>query len=218
MRLPDAVLFDMDGLLVDTEPQWFRAETAVVTALGGDWGKQHQKALLGSNLPFAADYMVRHTGSSLPVSEVMSMLREAMSEQLARGVTLRPGADALIGVLVEQEVRLGLVTSSIREHLEVVLQFLPEDAFEVTVCADDVEQLKPHPEPYLRAIGLLDVLAERTVVLEDSPAGVLAGEAAGCAVVAVPSVVDIEPREGRHVVPSLLDVDLRTLTALVTPS
>ena len=75
MRPPDAVLFDMDGLLVDTEPQWFRAETAVVTALGGDWGKPHQEALLGSNLAFAADYMVRHTGSSLPVDDVMAMLR-----------------------------------------------------------------------------------------------------------------------------------------------
>lgn len=214
----EAVLFDMDGLLVDTEPLWFRAETAVVTALGGEWGKDHQQALLGSNLPFAADYMVRHTGSPLPVDEVAVMLREEMTGQLADGVTLRPGAEALIGVLVEHHVRLGLVTSSVREHLDVVRRFLPVDAFEIAVCADDVERLKPHPDPYLHALELLQVTAGRTVVLEDSPAGVLAGEAAGCTVVAVPSVVDIEPREGRHVVRSLSDVDLRTLTDLVTRS
>lgn len=213
-----AVLFDMDGLLVDTEPQWFRAETRVVTALGGDWGKAHQQALLGSNLEFAAGYMIRHTGSALAVAEVMAMLRDAMSDQLALGVTLRPGVAPLMAALVDHGVPLGLVTSSVREHLDVVLGTLPEGSFEVTVCADDVERLKPHPEPYLRALGLLDVVAERTVVLEDSPAGVHAAEAAGCAVVAVPSVVAIDARAGRHVVASLSEVDVVTLTALVTPS
>ncbi len=212
----EAVLFDMDGLLVDTEPQWFRAETSVVAALGGDWGKLHQEALLGSNLEFAADYMVRHTSSDRSVAEVMRMLREAMSRELAAGVVLRPGVSTLVSALLDLDVPMGIVTSSVREHLDVVLEFLPSDAFRITVTADDVTRLKPHPEPYLRAVELLEVAASRTVVLEDSPAGVDAGEAAGCHVVAVPSVVDIEPRARRHVVRSLDEVDVATLTALVT--
>jgi HAD superfamily hydrolase (TIGR01509 family) len=214
----EAVLFDMDGLLVDTEPQWFRAETAVVTALGGDWGKPHQEALLGSNLEFAADYMVGHTGTDRSVAEVMVMLQSAMSRELVAGVSLLPGVGELVAELVELDVPLGLVTSSVREHVDVVLGFLPSDAFRVTVTADDVRRLKPHPEPYLRAVELLQVSAHRTVVLEDSPAGVDAGEAAGCRVVAVPSVVDIAPRDGRHVVQSLAELDAATLSALVTRS
>jgi HAD superfamily hydrolase (TIGR01509 family) len=215
-RALEAVLFDMDGLLVDTEPQWFRAETAVVTALGGTWGKPHQEALLGSNLVFAAEYMVRHTESDVTVTEVMDMLRSAMSDQLAAGVALRPGVETLVAALSEQEIPLGIVTSSVREHLEVVLGFLPRSAFRITVTADDVTRLKPHPEPYLRAVELMDVTASGTVVLEDSPAGVDAGEAAGCRVVAVPSVVDIAPHERRPVVRSLDELDVATLTALVT--
>jgi HAD superfamily hydrolase (TIGR01509 family) len=211
------VLFDMDGLLVDTEPQWFRAETVVVTALGGDWGKPHQEALLGSNLVVAAEYMVRHTDSDRTVAEVMDMLRSAMSDQLAGGVALRPGVETLVAALAEHGVPMGIVTSSVREHLDVVLDFLPSRAFSVTVTADDVDRLKPHPDPYLRAVELLEVRASRTVVLEDSPAGVDSGEAAGCRVVAVPSVVEIQPRPGRPVVTSLVEVDVATLTGLVTP-
>jgi HAD superfamily hydrolase (TIGR01509 family) len=214
----DAVLFDLDGLLVDTEPQWFQAETTVVAALGGTWGKRHQEALLGSNLEFAAEYMIRHTGSERTTAQVVEMLRVAMSSELAGGVTLRPGAADLVTSLVDHGVPLGIVTSSVREHLQVVLGFLPADAFRVTVTADDVANLKPHPEPYLLAMQLLQVSAARTVVLEDSPAGVVSGETAGCRVVAVPSVVDIEPRDGRHVVASLEDVDVATLSRLVTPS
>lgn len=213
-----AVLFDMDGLLVDTEPLWFRAETAVVTALGGDWGKPHQQALLGSNLEFAADYMVRHTGSPLPVDEVAAMLQSAMTDQLSRGVTLCPGVEPLVAALQALDVPMALVTSSVREHLEAVVPLLPVDTFCVFVTADDVDNLKPHPEPYLRALEGVGAAAARSVVLEDSPAGVAAAEAAGCPVVAVPSVVDIEPRVGRQVVASLADVDVATLTALVTRS
>jgi len=213
----EAVLFDMDGLLVDTEPQWFRAETSVVADLGGEWGKPHQEALLGSNLEFAASYMVSHTGTDRSVADVMVMLRTAMSRELAAGVTLHSGVEPLVAALAELGVPMGIVTSSVREHLDVVLEFLPSDAFRITVTADDVSRLKPHPEPYLRAVALLQVSAGRTVVLEDSPAGVDAGEAAGCRVVAVPSVVDIEPHDGRHVVRSLEEVDVATLAGLVTP-
>lgn len=216
--LPDAVLFDMDGLLVDTEPQWFEAERRTVEELGGQWGKQQQVDLLGSNLEFAARYMIGHTGSRWSVSDVMDLLLENMSAELAQGVQFRPGALDLLVALRDASVPLALVTSSVRSHVDVVLAALPADAFCDHVTGDDVRHLKPHPEPYLTALARLSVEAARCVVLEDSPAGVASAEAAGCPVVAVPSVVPIGPAPARTVVSSLVEVDLAMLSGLVTPS
>jgi len=218
-RLPSAVLFDMDGLLVDTEPLWFLAEQRVVSALGGEWTKQHQEDLLGSNLEYAADYMIELTTSQLSVDVVAAMLKDAMTEQLRDGVvTFRPGAVELMAELEASTIRTALVTSSVRDHLDLVLAALPAHAFEVLVTGDDVTHKKPHPEPYLRALRLLGVAAGECVVLEDSPSGVAAAQAAGCVVVAVPSVVTIPAGPGRHVVDSLRQVDVDVLRRLVTRS
>jgi HAD superfamily hydrolase (TIGR01509 family) len=212
-----AVLFDMDGLLVDSEPQWFAAESRTVQVLGGDWTKRQQADLLGSNLAFAAEYMIEHVGSDRPVGEVMGLLLDHMSDELAERVSFRPGALELIDQLSRATVPMALVTSSVRVHVDAILRHLPGAPFGCVVTADDVSRLKPHPEPYLAALGTLGVPASRTVVLEDSPAGVAAAEAAGCRVAAVPSVVPIGPAPGRAVMGSLLEVDLATLERLVTP-
>jgi len=212
----DAVLFDMDGLLVDTEPQWFAAESATVEQLGGTWGKQQQIDLLGSNLPVAARYMIEFTESRLDIPAVMQILLENMTEQLVGSITFQPGVLELLDSLVAADVPLALVTSSVRVHVDVILAHLPTQPFVHQVTADDVANLKPHPEPYLSALSLLGAAADRSVVLEDSPAGVAAGEAAGCHVVAVPSVVPIEPAARRAVVESLTEVDLWMLRDLVT--
>jgi HAD superfamily hydrolase (TIGR01509 family) len=218
-RGPAAVLFDMDGLLVDTEPLWFLAEQQVVGGLGGSWTRQNQDDLLGSNLEFAAGYMIRHTGSRQSVDEVALRLKDAMTAQLRiGGIRFRPGVAELIDELRAASVRTALVTSSVRDHLDLVLAALPGHSFAVLVSGDDVTHKKPHPEPYLRAAQLLRVRPGECVVLEDSPAGVAAAEAAGFPVIAVPSVVAIDPAPGRHVVGSLYDVDLTVLDRLVTRS
>jgi HAD superfamily hydrolase (TIGR01509 family) len=214
----DAVLFDMDGLLVDTEPQWFAAEGATVTELGGVWGKNEQHALLGTNLEYAADYMIAHTGSRLTQEAVMKMLFDNMTVQLAKRVDFQPGALTLLDELAPADVRVGMVTSSVRDHVAVVLARIPDHPFEAVVTADDVPRLKPDPLPYLTALEQLGVRASHSVVLEDSPHGVQAGEQAGCHVVAVPSVVPIPPAPGRSVVPSLIDLSLSRLEALVLDS
>ena len=206
----------MDGLLVDSEPQWFAAEQATVAELGGVWGKSQQLDLLGSNLQFAADYMIEFTGSSRTRDEVMQLLSDAMTRELLESVTFRPGALDLLAEVSRTELALGLVTSSTRAHVEVVLQHLPDDLFSISVTADDVTHLKPHPMPYLTALERLDVSAVRTVVLEDSPPGVAAGEAAGCHVIAVPSVAEIAPGPNRTVVTSLEHVDVARLHSVVT--
>lgn len=211
-----AVLFDMDGLLLDSEPQWFTAESATVATLGGVWGKQQQLDLLGSNLEFAADYMIEFTGSERSRAEVMQMLSGNMSRELEGSVTFRPGALQILTAVAQADVAIGLVTSSTREHVDIVLQHLPDDLFHTSVTADDVADLKPHPLPYLTALGHLQVGAERTVVLEDSPPGIAAAESAGCHVIAVPSVAAIPPGPNRTVVGSLEQVDVELLHSVVT--
>jgi HAD superfamily hydrolase (TIGR01509 family) len=148
----------------------------------------------------------------------MDMLLRNMTEQLTSHVAFQPGALDLLHELGAAGIPLALVTSSVRVHVEVVLAQLPVHPFHHHVTADDVRNLKPHPEPYLTAMSLLGVTPESTVVLEDSPAGVAAAEAAGCHVVAVPSVVPIEPGPRRSVVSSLAELDLPRLRALATPS
>ena len=212
-----AVLFDMDGLLVDTEPQWFAAEQQTAAWLGGSWTRADQHALLGSNLEFAGDYLVRHTKASVSRAAVMTHLRSAMTSQLRRdGATLHDGALDLINAVRAAGVPLGLVTSSVREHVDIVLRQLPDGVFDVVVTAESVARRKPHPDPYLTATSQLGVSADSTVALEDSPTGVAAAEDAGCAVVAVPSVVDVPAGPRRLVVSSLRDVNVEVLEALVT--
>jgi HAD superfamily hydrolase (TIGR01509 family) len=162
--------------------------------------------------------MLEHTASDRSVAEVMQLLLDNMTAQLASSVAFRPGAVDLLQQLDASGIPVALVTSSVRVHVEVVLAQLPVDVFEHHVTADDVTELKPHPMPYQTALGLLDATAARTVVLEDSPAGVAAAEAAGCHVVAVPSVVPIEMTPRRTVVESLVEVDVELLRALVTRS
>jgi HAD superfamily hydrolase (TIGR01509 family) len=213
--LPDAVLFDMDGLLVDTEPLWFLAERQVVGALGGTWTKDHQQDLLGSNLEFAAGYMLRLTGSELSTDEVAQRLKDTMTGLLQTGeFSFRPGALALLASVQDAGVATAIVTSSVGEHLDLVLARMPSRNFDVVVTGDDVTHKKPHPEPYQTALDRLGVEPARAVVLEDSPAGVAAAEAAGCAVIAVPSVVPIESGPRRVVVDSLADVRLSFLADL----
>ncbi len=209
-----AVLFDMDGLLIDSEEQWFVAEGLTVAALGGVWGRAQQFDLLGSNLPFAADYILRYTGSDMPRDEVMDMLSVNMTEQLRLSVSFQPGALALLDELADAGLPLGLVTNATREHADMVLSHLPRSGFAVTVTADDVTKLKPHPMPYLTALSMLDLSAQNVIVLEDSAPGVASGEAAGCHVVAVPSAAPISPASGRTVVESLTGLSLESLRSI----
>jgi HAD superfamily hydrolase (TIGR01509 family) len=208
-----AVLFDMDGLLVDTEPQWYAAERETVGRLGGTWGPENHRDLLGSNLGVATAYMLAHTGSSESPARVEGWLEDAMTRQLEQAVTPQPGAVELVRALRAQGVPLALVSSSVRAHIKAVLSCLPELVFDASVGGDEVRRLKPDPEPYLTACALLDADPDRCVVLEDSPPGVAAGAAAGCRVIAVPSVVPIAPAPGRLVVASLTEVTPALLRA-----
>ena len=211
-----AVLFDMDGLLVDTEPLWFETESDVMARLGAPWSRADQAALLGGSMERSVAYLLAKAtrpGSPAPATpaEVERWMLDGILSRAAAGrVTVLPGARELLAEVAAAGLPYALVTSSQREFAEAVLAGTGFP-FPVTVCAEDVPATKPDPAPYLLAATLLDAAPARCVALEDSPNGVAAATAAGCLVVAVPSFVAIPPAPGRLVVTSLSDVTLATL-------
>ncbi|WP_019633842.1 HAD family hydrolase [Actinomadura atramentaria] len=212
---PQAVLFDMDGLLVDSERLWLEVEEETVARLGGTWGEEHQRALIGGSLDRAAVYMLELTGADVPPERIGDWLLEGMITRLGAGVPLLPGARELLAEVRAAGVPAGLVSSSYRCLIEAALDVIGREHFAVTVAGDEVARTKPDPEPYLTAAARLGADPAACVALEDSPNGLAAAEAAGCAVVAVPSVLPIAAAPGRTVVASLHDVDLDLLRSLV---
>jgi HAD superfamily hydrolase (TIGR01509 family) len=213
-----AVMFDMDGLLVDTEPLWFEVEHAIMTRLGGQWSADDQRALIGGSLDRSVDYLIKRAARPASHDEVADWLIDGMAELLAaREVEALPGALELLGQVRAAGIPTALVTSSERVIMNAVLASLARHdiAFSVTVCGQDVHHPKPHPEPYLRAAALLGAEPACCIALEDSPNGVAAAEAAGCVTVAVPGLAPIGTRPGRTIAASLAHVDLDLLRSLV---
>ena len=208
--LPAAVLFDMDGTLIDSEPLWFQAELAVMGQLGGPWGRTDHVACMGGPLEHTVAYM----NARLPVpqdpQELGTTIMDAM-ESIVRGSELawKPGARELVGQCQALGLPAALVSASWRRIIAAVGDQAAGDlggsAFDVIVAGDEVTRSKPDPEPYLTAAASLGVAAADCLAIEDSPTGVEAAAAAGCAVVAVPSPANREKvaRPGVRVVDSL---------------
>lgn len=211
-----AVLFDMDGLLVDTEKVWGLVEAEVVERLGGEWGPDHQERLVGGSWDTTVAYMLGLTGADVAPEVVARWLLDGMLTRLESGVEPLPGALELLAEVKAGGVRTALVTASLRPMADAVLASIGRHHFDVIVTADDVTRTKPDPEPYELALRLLGADPRHTVVCEDSPNGVAAATAAGCHVIAVPNLVPIAAAPRRTIVESLLDVDLPLIRSLVS--
>ena len=210
----EAVLFDMDGLLVDTEPLWLETETEVMARLGAAWTEADQEALLGGSMDRTVAYLLARAKRPAPPEAVERWMNAGMLERVAAGrVIVRPGARELLAEVAAAGIAHALVTSSQRAFTEAVLASTGL-RFPVVVTGDDVSAHKPDPQPYLLAARLLGVAPGRCVALEDSPNGAASATAAGCRVVAVPSFCEIPAAPGRLVVGSLRDVSLGTLRDL----
>ena len=216
-----AVLFDMDGLLVDTEPIWFRAEVATMSALGGTWSEPDQLNILGGSLADAARYFRHRSGTATTEDEIAAMLVDAMVGYLSsEPIPLQPGASALVAEVAAAGVPIALVSNSVRRIVDPTLAALrtaglPE--FGVVIAGDEVARNKPDPLPYRTAAERLGADIRSSVVLEDSPNGVRAGLAAGAVVVAVPHGAPVQPSPGVHVRGSLVGLTVADLRGLVAP-
>ncbi|MGP3980375.1 HAD family hydrolase [Streptomyces sp. KR80] len=211
-----AVLLDMDGTLVDTEGFWWDAEVEVFAELGHMLDEEHREVVVGGPMTRSASYLIQATGAEITLPALSDLLNARFEELVDRGVPLMPGAAQLLAELAAHQVPTALVSASHRRIIDRVLKSIGPEHFALTVAGDELERTKPHPDPYLVAATGLGADPARCAVVEDTATGVAAAEAAGCVVVAVPSVVPIEPAAGRTVVRSLEEVDLSFLRGLIT--
>ena len=172
-----AVLFDMDGLLINSEPLWFQVETEVMARLGGTWTEADQKELLGSSLDNSVRYFLERAAGPADPAQVRDWVIGGIVDRVReQGVTVMPGAAALTAEVAASGLRYALVTSSQHGFVDAVLARTGLE-FPVLVCGNDVRRGKPDPEPYLLAARRLGVHPARCLVLEDSVTGVTAGGA-----------------------------------------
>jgi HAD superfamily hydrolase (TIGR01509 family) len=201
--LPAAVLWDMDGTLVDTEPYWMDAEYALVSEHGGRWSEEQARALVGNPLPVSAEVLHRAGGVGLPPEVIVERLIDRVVADVRRHLPWRPGAQELLRALRAADVPCALVTMSYARLTDAVVSTLPAGTFAAVVPGDQVRHGKPHPEPYLTAARRLGVAPQDCVAIEDSRTGAASAHAAGAAVVAVPHVVPVPPAPGIVVVDTL---------------
>lgn len=211
--LPAAVLWDLDGTLVDTEPVWFAAETALVERFGGTWTHEQALALVGTGLPDGAR-VLQEQGVALPVEQIVETQTDFVVRHLEEHVPWRPGALALLADLRDAGVPTALVTMSVRRMAEVVAGAVPFSGFDLIVSGSDVTRSKPHPEPYLRAAELLGVQIGDCVAIEDSPPGLASAVQSGAATVGVPHMVPLPEGDRWRLWPTLQGRGIQDLAAL----
>ncbi|MFJ4252642.1 HAD family hydrolase [Microbacterium sp. NPDC090003] len=200
---PRAVLWDMDGTVVDTEPYWMAAETRLVESFGGTWTHADALQLVGSGLIDSA-IILQNAGVRMEAEAIVAHLTDEVQNLLrTEGVPFRPGARELLLDLKQAGVTTALVTMSLRRMALSVVDLIDFPAFDLVVAGDDVDNPKPHPEPYLQAAALLDIDIADAIVIEDSPTGVRAGIASGAVTLGVPHIVPLDDLGAHEFWPTL---------------
>lgn len=190
-RLPAAVLWDMDGTIVDTESHWIAAADEIVRAHGLEPAPDALAALVGTSLSDGAALM-RSLGVDAPVDQLIERhLELAMRNTMVASLTWRPGAREMLSALRADGSPLALVTMSYRKYADAIIAAIPDDTFDVVVTGDAVERGKPFPDAYLLAAERLEVDVRDCVAIEDSLIGLAAARAAGAHVLGIPHHVVI---------------------------
>lgn len=218
--LPRAVLWDLDGTLMDTEPLWQAQEAALVAEYGGIWTDDDAVSLVGLPLLDSADRLRARTPVTLAPELIVERLQHGVVAALRTGVPWRPGALELLHELRALHVPQALVTMSWQPVLEVVLGPLPAETFTAVVTGDAVTHGKPHPEPYLTALARLDLATRgaECVAIEDSSTGAASAVAAGIPTLVTPCVKPVDPAPGLVVLPSLAGLRAADLRAAAGPA
>ncbi|HEY5977629.1 MAG TPA: HAD family phosphatase [Solirubrobacterales bacterium] len=207
MVLPTAVVFDNDGLLLDTESVWTRAEHDLFDRRGLEFTPADKRELVGTSAAIAGQVLERRLGEPDRAEALIEELNELVIAELEHGVEAMVGAADLLHSLRERGTPIGLVSNSPLLFVERSLQMVGfEDRFDVVVSAHEVAAPKPAPDPYLEACDRLGVVPGPDVVaLEDSPTGVASARAAGLTVIGVPSVEGVALEEAHEIAESLVD-------------
>lgn len=213
-KLPAAVLWDMDGTLIDSEHYWLQSEQNLAAESASSWSAQDGLDLIGMSLYDSSKIIKQKIGSTLEPEEIIDRLTDDVNAQLEKAIPWRPGAKELLLDLRKHGVKTALVTMSMRRMALKVVESIPFEAFDVVVAGDDVTYGKPHPEPYLRAAQLLNVKPQDCVAFEDSITGLKSAEAAFTRAVGVTNIVPIPAEPGRIIWPTLEGVTVKDLKKL----
>jgi HAD superfamily hydrolase (TIGR01509 family) len=207
-RCPAAVLWDMDGTLVDTEPYWIDTEFDLAAKYGGTWSREHALHLVGSDLLESGRYLASVFGIDVPPERIVEELLDGVVARVLDVVPWRPGAVELLARLAAAGTPCALVTMSYQRFVAPILAQLPAQTFRVIVTGDQVTNGKPHPEPYLTAAAALGVAPEDCLAIEDSNNGASSAESAGCPVLVIENHVPVLPSERRFFASTLEGIDL----------
>ncbi len=205
--LPAAVVFDNDGLLLDTESVWTRAEQDLFERRGTEFTPADKRVLVGTSAEIAGGVLERRLEEPGRAAELIEELNVLVVAELEHGVEAMIGARELLQSLRRRGTPIGLVSNSPLAFVVRSLQLVGfEESFDVVLSAHEVAAPKPAPDPYIEACRRLGVEPGPDVVaLEDSPTGVAAARAAGLTVIGVPSIEGVALEEAHHLAESLLD-------------
>ncbi len=209
-----AVLWDMDGTLVDTEPSWIEAEYDMVGSHGGRWSREQALQLVGNDLLESGRRIREQTGIGLTAEQIVEELLDRVVRRMREEVPWREGARELLADLNAVGVPCGLVTMSYQRFVVPVLEALPSHTFAAVVTGDQVARGKPHPEPYLAGAQMLGVAPEDCLAIEDSDTGATSAQSAGCRVLVVPNHVPVPERPGREFASTLVGLSAGSLGAV----
>jgi len=193
----------MDGLLVDSEPEWLKSESEITAAYGYQWTSQDQVACLGGPLSRVGQYMHDKCNQAETPDFFTNKLVEVQSEKMRSHTPFMPGAYELVKDLQKNGAKTGLVSASPRIIVDAVLDNVGAKLFPFSISSDDVERTKPHPDAYLKAAQLTNSAIENCLVFEDSLTGVGAATSSGAWLVAVPHLVHVDESERVRVIKSL---------------
>lgn len=213
-RLPKAVLWDLDGTLIDSEPHWLHSEKQLAAEHDYEWTEADGHELVGLSLTESSKIYKNKLGSDLTHDEIIEKLTDSVKSRLSEQIIWRPGAKELLRVIKKAGIPTALVTMSLRSMAQQIVDAIDFHAFDVIVAGDDVVHGKPHAEPYLKAAHLLGVPAKECVAFEDSITGLLSAEAAGAKAVGIPNILRIPQHEGRILWESLEGKTLKDLREL----
>lgn len=206
--IPEAVLFDMDGTLINSEPYWLICETALMARFNHRWTDQDQAFCIGGPLPKVGTYMSELAGGVESAAYFEVELVRMVAEKFTHGLEFMPGARELVANLALSKIPMALVSASPRLLVDSAIALLPQGTFITSVSSQDVRVSKPDPESYLLAATQLGVNIQHCLVLEDSKTGIDAGLSSGAVVIGIPHIITYPPMPRLH-----LRRDLVGLTA-----
>ena len=206
-----AVLFDMDGTLINSEPYWLIAETELMLRYEHIWTDADQSYCIGGPLPKVGAYMSNLAKGAEDALFFETELIRLVADQFKNGLEFMPGARELVEDLSTRGIPLALVSASPRLLVDSAIELLPPGTFTTSVSSQDVAISKPNPESYLKAADYLRVDITRCIVLEDSKTGIDAGLASGAVVIGIPHIITYPPSPRLHIRRDLVGLHLKDL-------